>query len=89
MIGYAFIGCGAEVKYHRGENDPIAIYACFGQGITGYKDFSEYAGMTLTDWFFRKKQQEDFAGKPLVFLLYVLYVFECNFSQQNRICFAA
>ena len=46
-IGYAFTCCPEEVQYEN--EDAEDKYICFGAGITGYKNFGEYVGMTLVD----------------------------------------
>ena len=47
-IGYAFVACAEEVDITE-DTDPDAKYVCFGAGITGYKHFGEYVGMTLVE----------------------------------------
>lgn len=48
VIGYAFSCCCEEVDITV-DTDENAIYACFGGGIIGGKNFSHYVGMTLKD----------------------------------------
>lgn len=48
VIGYAFSCCCEEVDITV-DSDPNAIYACFGGGIIGGKNFCQYVGMTLKD----------------------------------------
>lgn len=48
IFGYAFTCCCEEVDITVDE-DPNAIYACFGNGITSYKNFAEYVAITLDD----------------------------------------
>jgi hypothetical protein len=48
-IGYAFTCCPEEVDISEGADGSNDKYICFGAGITGYKNFGEYVGMTLVD----------------------------------------
>ena len=45
VIGYAFVACCEEVNL----DDESSVYACFGSGIAGYKNFAHYVGMELVD----------------------------------------
>jgi hypothetical protein len=48
-IGYAFTCCPEEIDISEGADGSNDKYICFGAGITGYKNFGEYVGMTLVD----------------------------------------
>ena len=48
VIGYAFSCCCEEVDITV-DSDENAIYACFGGGIIGGKNFCQYVGLTLKD----------------------------------------
>ncbi len=48
VIGYAFTACCEEIDITV-EEDPNAIYASFGGGITAYKNFADYVGFTLAE----------------------------------------
>ena len=48
-IGYAFTCCPEEIDISEDADGSNDKYICFGAGITGYKNFGEYVGMTLVD----------------------------------------
>ena len=48
-IGYAFTCCPEEIDISEDSDGSNDKYICFGAGITSYKNFGEYVGMTLVD----------------------------------------